>query len=423
MARKPTDKEFEQKIKELKRQAFQLKRAGKALKAERDMLFALLDGLPAYVYLQGPDHAIHFANRCFRGRFGEPQGRACYQVITRRDKPCKSCRPFSVFETGRPIEWERVRGDGRVYQIYDYPFSDIDGSPLLLELGIDVTERKHAEQALRRSENKYKTLLEHLPQKIFHKNRDSVYLSCNKNYARDLNLKPEEIQDKTDYEFFPKALAEKYRSDDKRIVASGNTKDIEEKYLQDGQEIWVHTVKTPIKDEEGSITGVLGIFWDITQRKQAEKQLSERQAALEARTTELEEVNTALRVLLKQREGDRIDLEERVLANVKALVMPYLEGLKKGRFDARQKAYLVRLESNLNRIIAPFSYKLSSKYTGLTPKEIQIANLVKDGQTAKQIAELLNVSVRTIESHKKSIRTKTRIKNRKINLRSHLLSM
>ena len=99
------------------------------------------------------------------------------------------------------------------------------------ELKKETGRRKHAEEALRRSENKYRTLLEHLPQKIFHKNKASVYLSCNENYARDLNIKPEEIKDKIDYEFFPKALAEKYRSDDKRIVASGNTEDIEEKYV------------------------------------------------------------------------------------------------------------------------------------------------------------------------------------------------
>ena len=313
MAKKPTYKELEQKVKDLKRQAFRLERAEKALQGERKRLFALFNGLPAYVYLQGPDHSIRFANRSFRERFGEPEGRACYQVITGRDKPCKSCRPFSVFETGRPIEWEWVRGDGRAYQIFDYPFSDIDGSPLVLELGIDVTERKHTEEALRRSENKYKTLLEHLPQKIFLKNNASVYSSCNENYARDLNIKPEEIQGKTDFDFFPKALAEKYRSDDKRIIASGNTEDIEEKYPQDGQEMWVQTVKTPIKDEKGNITGVLGIFWDITQRKRAEEALrrtyDELELRVKERTAELSVANEQLRREIDERKRTEKELK------------------------------------------------------------------------------------------------------------------
>jgi PAS domain S-box-containing protein len=313
MAKKPTYKNLEQTVKELKKEAIKHKTSQETLKVERKRLFALFDGLPAYVYLQGPEHSIRFANRSFRKRFGEPEGRACYQVITGRGKPCKSCQPFSVFETGRPIEWEWVRGDGRAYQIYDYPFSDIDGSPLVLEVGIDVTERKHAEEALRRSENKYKTLLEHLPQKIFHKNKASVYLSCNENYARDLNIKPEEIQDKTDYDFFPKALAEKYRSDDKKIVASGKPEDIEEEYLQDGQHMWVHTVKTPIKDEKGHITGVLGIFWDITKRKRAEDELrrthDELELRVKERTAELSVANEQLRREIDERKRTERELK------------------------------------------------------------------------------------------------------------------
>jgi C4-dicarboxylate-specific signal transduction histidine kinase len=88
-----------------------------------------------------------------------------------------------------------------------------------------------------------------------------------------LRIKPEEIAGKTDYDFYPKELAEKYRSDDKKIIESGQIKDIEEKYLQDGQERTVHTVKTPITDEQGEVIGVLGIFWDITEQKKAEEEL------------------------------------------------------------------------------------------------------------------------------------------------------
>ena len=120
-----------------------------------------------------------------------------------------------------------------------------------------------------------------------------------------MKIKPEEIQDKTDYEFFPKALAEKYRLDDKRIVASGNTGDIEEKYLQDGKEIWTHTVKTPIRDEKGNITGVLGIFWDITKRKRAEEALrrthDELELRVKERTDELSAANEQLRREIDER--------------------------------------------------------------------------------------------------------------------------
>jgi PAS domain S-box-containing protein len=164
--------------------------------------------------------------------------------------------------------------------------------------GQDITDRKQAEEALRQSENNYRTLLENLPQKIFLKDRNSVYISCNKNYAQDLGINPHEIVGKTDYDFFPKELADKYRADDKKIMESGKTEDIEEKYIQDGTEGFIQTVKTPVKDNEGKIIAVQGIFWDITERKQAEDKIRKLNEELEQRvlqrTAQLEVTNREL---------------------------------------------------------------------------------------------------------------------------------
>jgi len=182
-----------------------------------------------------------------------------------------------------------------------------------------VVERKRAEEALRESEEKYKTLFENLPQKIFYKDKSLTYVSCNENYAQDLKINPDDIAGKTDYDFFPKELAEKYRADDKRIIESGKTEEVEEKYVQNGQHFFVQTVKTPVVlNEIGGVTGVLGIFWDITDRKRTEEALNKAHEELERRvkerTADLVGVNEQLKQeieLHKQAEKALLESEEK----------------------------------------------------------------------------------------------------------------
>ena len=137
----------------------------------------------------------------------------------------------------------------------------------------NITARKRAEEALRESETKFRTLVENVPQKIFLKGLDLRWRSVNENFARDLGVRPEALEGKSDYDFFPKALADKYRADDERVMRTGQAEELEEQYLQQGRECWVRTIKTPVRNEKGEITGIFGIFWDITERKQAEAAL------------------------------------------------------------------------------------------------------------------------------------------------------
>ena len=151
----------------------------------------------------------------------------------------------------------------------------------------DVTERKLAEEKLRKSESKYRMLLENLPQKIFLKDAHSTYISCNKNYARDLGIMPQEIAGKIDYEFFPREIADKYRDDDKRILESGQVEGFEEQYMLDGKMTWVSISKTPVRNDRGTVTGILGSFLDITEQKQAENKLQKYQQRLKSLAVQL----------------------------------------------------------------------------------------------------------------------------------------
>ncbi|MBW1708026.1 MAG: hypothetical protein JRJ86_23185 [Deltaproteobacteria bacterium] len=127
---------------------------------------------------------------------------------------------------------------------------------------------------------------------------------------------------------------------------------------------------------------------------------------------------------MKKREEDKIELEKKVLFNVRELVTPYIEKLKRSMLDESQEAYVEVLESNLNDIISPFSARLSSSYLKFTSTELKVSNLIKHGKTTKEIAMLLNLSDHTVAAHRKSIRSKIGIKNqKKANLRNHLLSL
>ncbi|MBW2645141.1 MAG: helix-turn-helix transcriptional regulator [Deltaproteobacteria bacterium] len=158
------------------------------------------------------------------------------------------------------------------------------------------------------------------------------------------------------------------------------------------------------------------------ERKGAEETLRKRETDLEIMARSLEEANAALKVLLKKRDEDKADLEQKVLFNIKQLISPPLKELKGSGLDDRQAACLRILEVNLNDIVSPFSRKLSSKYMNLTPTEIQVANLVKQGKTTKEIAISLNSSVSAVQFHRNNLRNKLGLKNRKVNLRSYLLS-
>ncbi len=133
-------------------------------------------------------------------------------------------------------------------------------------------ELTKSHDALQKKLNLHKALLEKLPQKIFLKDKKSVYISCNESFAKDLNIKPADIFDKTDYDFFPEELAGKFISDDEKILKSGKILEYDEKYILEDSTEYVHTVKSPVKDENGNISGILGVFWLITDRIKAENE-------------------------------------------------------------------------------------------------------------------------------------------------------
>lgn len=162
---------------------------------------------------------------------------------------------------------------------------------------------------------------------------------------------------------------------------------------------------------------------DITPIMQAQEKLRIKEEELSRQKTMLEESNVALRVLLEHREKDRRRLEENVLANIRKLVLPPLEELGRRTSDERGLNLLRMVQERLEEVVDPFLNRLTAVNRLLTPREIDVAALVREGRTSKEIADLLNVSVSAVDFHRKKIRKKMGLNNDRANLRSYLLSL
>jgi len=328
-----------------------------------------------------------------------------------------------------------------------------------LEKGIN--ERKQAEEALRRSERRYCDLFESISDFIYTYDLEGRFLSINPIAAKSMGYRPEEIIGQPLINFMPAKHRQTFFSEYLPQIKKQGSSSVVATFLdKDGSKHYIEHRDTLMKQKNGK-QYVTGSGRDITERRRAEEELRkahdeleikvnirtaelvktnellkseieerkraeltliERGKELENKTHELEEVNAALNVLLKRREQDKADLEEKVLANVKGFVFPYVEKLNNCRLNDQQMVYLNIIESNLEEIIAPFLHKLSSKYSDLTPSEIKVAGLVKDGKTTKEIAELLNSSTDAIDFHRNNLRKKLGLRNTKTNLRSFLLT-
>ena len=285
----------------------------------------------------------------------------------------------------------------------------------------DITEHKQMEETIEENKRRYRELVDLLPVAVFETDASGNFLFVNRQGFKISGYTPQDIDKGINaLQLFIPEDRDRVNEDMRRVLSEKKLDGREYTGLRkDGSTYSVIIYSSPIIVDNKPV-GLRGVVVDVTERKRAEEALRAREAELKIKTTSVEEVNTALRVLLQRRDEDKTELHEKVLFNVKELVVPYLEKLKKSPLDSKRAAYLNILESNLNDIISPFSRTLSAKYLGFTHTEILVANLVREGKTSKEIAEMMHLSTRTIEFHRENIRKKLDIKNKKINLRSHL---
>jgi len=173
-------------------------------------------------------------------------------------------------------------------------------------------------------------------------------------------------------------------------------------------------------DADGRFQGSFAVVTDISAMKTAQKDLRRREQQLREKTLRLQEMNTALEVLLRKREQDKTIVQKRILVNLRRLVAPYLDALADTRLSERQRFLVGILKSNLNEVLSPFSERLSTAPIDLTKAELEVANLVRMGKSTGQIAAALNISHKTAETHRWRIRKKLGLTHRRANLMNFL---
>lgn len=415
----------------LKNEIGKRKKTENALRASEARYKSVIDHIGIGVALISPRMEILTLNHQMREWFPhvDPSKKPlCYEAFNDPPKKdiCSYCPTFKTIQDGKTHESMTETPAGSVirnYRIVSTPIRDQKGRiEAAIEMVEDMTERYKLQEQIRESEKRYRTIFETTASGTMIIEQDTTVSLVNRAFEEKIGYSRKDVEGKKRWtEFIPAEDVEQIKKyhDARRTDPGSVPENYEARFLDsDGNIRDVLVTAAMIPGTKTSIASLL----DITERKNAERAVKEREQELEAKSRMLEEVNTALRVLLKQRDEDKKELEKKLLTNVKELVMPYVEKLKRTSRTPEQITCLGILETNLNDIISPFLKNITLRHSDLTPREIQIANLIKNGKTTKDIAELLNVSTRAIEFHRDNIRIKLKLKNKKTNLRSYLLT-
>jgi PAS domain S-box-containing protein len=416
---------------EVVRDITERKKVEEKLQFERKQLFSIFDSIDEIVYVTDPvTNRILYTNPFIEKAFGKKLiGELCYEVLQNKHAPCDFCTNEIILKNkGQPYKWEfhnpLINKD---LFIIDRIIKWADGRDVRLEFAFDITEQKKSEEKILRSE----TLLRET-QNIAHLGSWELdltnnYLFWSEEVYRIFGLQAKEFA--ATYEAFLECV----HPDDRAAVDTAysdslregrDTYEIEHRVVKrdTGEIRYVHEKCIHQKNKDNQIIRSIGMVHDITERKQAEEAIIQREKELHDKTQSLEELNTALKVLLEKRQEDKVQAEEKIMINIRELVKPYLEKLKNEGLNKSQKTYMDIIESNLDEVVSSFTVRLSSSHLNLTPTEIQVANLIKQGKRSKEIAELIHISPKSVAFHRGNIRKKLGLQNKKTNLRSYLLS-
>ncbi|MBM3132646.1 MAG: PAS domain S-box protein, partial [Chloroflexi bacterium] len=404
------------------------KQTEEAFRQSEHRFRAIVENAPDLFAIVERDGTISFVNFVFPGhRFEDILGTSVYDYVLPELADTYRQLQERVFETGRSERLEVVSNFGPILDCRIAPLEKEGPVNRLMVIMTDVTDRRRAEEALRQSETRYRQLFDYAPDSVIILNKDGVIVECSHSAMLLYGYSKEEMIGKSISQFMHASsgtsLSESLSHPTSLEPTEGEIRIVR----SDGAPVHLWRKAVPLTDADGNLTGMLAYDRDITDRKRAEELLRKHRDHLEKlvkeRTSSLEDANTALRVMLKTADQMKAEMEESVLFNVRRFALPYIEELKKCELNAKQRSYLEMLERSLDEVTKPFLQGVPVQALTLTPTEVTVANLIKQGKTTKEIAEMLKMSTRTVETHRYNIRSKLGVNNRTVNLRTYISSV
>lgn len=261
------------------------------------------------------------------------------------------------------------------------------------------------------------TIIDSIPTPIYFKDTSLTLLGVNTAFCQWFGLKKNKGPGLTFEKILSETAAKKDRQKDEQLLKKGKTQEYQGKLdTKDGLRNDVVFSKAIFKNEDNETGGIIGALFDVTEREKAQRKLTEKSQALK-------HANMSLRILIKQLSDAQSEDRTSNMPNLKELVMPSSEQLEAMLDSPTERGYLENIMLNLNRVTSNFSKQLALMNLGLSPKEIQVADLIRIGLSNKESAIQMNVTKSTIEFHRDNLRKKLGLKHEKKNLRAYILAL
>jgi PAS domain S-box-containing protein len=427
---------LQKRIEELEANKTRSIEAKRSLEEEQKFSESIIASLPGLFFMVDENGLYQRWNKNLEKMLGysagEIKNRDCRDFVPQRDK-ARITEAMNVgFEKGTfTLEYCNRTKDGRNIPFFAKGVGvRIDGRPYIIGVEIDLSELKEAERALRESEEHLLSLMETATNFAVYRlafergdpNRGRVVF-VSPSIKDILGVKkPEDLEDwfenihiddvarvKASHFTLPRSE----RADETMRILHPKTREIH----------WVQFLSSCINDDHGRLKWSNGIIFDITERVRAVEELKGKEEELQRKTEKLAKLNTALQVLVEHREQEIKDIECSILHAVERLIKPYIRDFTRSGLTDTQRTSIEIIEANIDKVTSPLTKKLSAWHRHLSPTEVKVVDLIRNGKGSKEIANFLGVSGHAVNFHRKNIRLKLGLTHQKINLASYLQSL